>query len=88
MQLADYIDHEITILIPIIDKIKLQSVKLRGVEPGGIWVESQTFMNQILDKLNAPSSPRSLAFFFPYHAIVFGFVPIDVPGLNEQAFGV
>jgi hypothetical protein len=88
MQLSDYIDQEITVIIPVIDKTKLQSVRLRGVEPGGIWVESQTFMNHILGVLNASSSPRSLAFFFPYHAIVFGYVPIDVPGLNETAFGV
>jgi hypothetical protein len=88
MQLADYIDQEITVLIPHTDKTRLQSVKLRGVEPGGIWIESQTYMNHILGKVNVTSSPRSLAFFFPYHAIVFGFVGIEGPGLNEAAFGL
>lgn len=45
MSLSDYIDQEVIMLIPHIDPIRLQRVKLRGVEPGGVWIESQTYMN-------------------------------------------
>jgi hypothetical protein len=88
MHFADYIDQEVTLLIPFIDAKLLQTVRVRGVEPGGIWVESQTLMNLILGKIRAASSPKTLAFFFPYSAITFGFVGIEGPGLNEKAFDV
>ena len=88
MNLSNYIDQEVSLLIPSIDSKVLQRVKLRGVEPGGVWIESQTMMNVILGSLAVAASPRTLAFFFPYSAIKFGFVGIEGPGLNEKAFGV
>jgi hypothetical protein len=88
MQLSDYIDQEITLLIPFIDPKVFQKVKLRGVEAGGIWVESQTLLNIILKSVGLVSAPKSAAFFFSYHEVRFGFVAIEGPALNEKAFGV
>jgi hypothetical protein len=88
MQLADYLDQEISMLIPLISKTQFQRVKIRGVEAGGIWIESQTLTNVTLASLALQTAPKSLAFFFPYSAITFGFVGIEGPGLNEAAFGL
>jgi hypothetical protein len=88
MQLSDYIGQEIVLLIPIIDPLKFQKVKLLGVETGGIWIESQTLLNVILKQLGQQSALMSVAHFFPYHEVRFGFVSIEGAALNEKAFGV
>jgi hypothetical protein len=88
MQLSDYVGQNIVLLIPTIDPIKFQNVKLLGAEPGGIWIESQTLMNIILKNVGAASAPRTLAFFYPYHEVKFGFVGVEGPALNEASFGV
>jgi hypothetical protein len=88
MQLSDYIDQEIVLLIPFIDAKVQQKVRLRGVEAGGIWVESQTLLNLLLNSISYASASKSLVFFFPYHEVRFGYVAIEGPALNEKAFGV
>jgi hypothetical protein len=88
MQLSDYIGQVITLAIPAIDAEKFQNVKLLGVEAGGIWVESQTLITMALKTAGQATAENSLAFFFPYREIRFGFVPIDGPALDEKAFGV
>jgi hypothetical protein len=88
MQLSDYVGQVIVLAIPAIDPKLFQSVKLLGVEAGGIWVESQTLITMALKTAGQATAPKSLAFFFPYHEIRFGFVPIDGPALDEKAFGV
>jgi hypothetical protein len=88
MQLADYVGQEIVMAIPFIHPIKFQRVKLLSVEAGGIWVESQTLINMVLKASATATAPGTLAFFFPYHEVKFGFVGIEGPALNEEAFGV
>jgi hypothetical protein len=88
MQLSDYVGQEIALAIPFIDNIKFQKVKLLGVEAGGIWIESQTLINMVLKATATATAPQTLAFFFPYHEVKFGFVGIEGPALNEQAFGL
>jgi hypothetical protein len=88
MQLSDYIGHEIVIVIPFIDSAKYQRVKLLGVEAGGIWIESQMLLNMALRGIGQSTTPKSLAFFFPYSQVHHAFAPIDGPALNEAAFGV
>jgi hypothetical protein len=75
-------------LIPTIHPIKFQSVKLLGVETGGVWIESQTLINLVLKNIGQVSTPKSLAFFYPYHELKFGFVGIEGPALNEKSFGL
>jgi hypothetical protein len=88
MQLSDYIGQVIALTIPAIDANTIQSVKLLGVETGGIWVESQKLLNMALKTYGLATSETSLAFFFPYHEIRFGYVEIDGPALGEEALGV
>jgi hypothetical protein len=88
MQLSDYIGQVIVMAIPAIDPKAFQEVKLLGVEAGGIWVENQKLINMGLKSYGLAASETSIAFFFPYHEIRFGYVPIDGPALDEKAFGV
>jgi len=86
MQLSEYVGQLITVAIPAIDPQLYQEVRLLGVEPGGIWIESQTLTNQALKIAGQTAAPNSLAFFFPYGELRFGFVPIPGPALDEKAF--
>ena len=88
MQLSDHVGQVIVMLIPAIHPTELQKVKLLSVESGGIWIESQTFLNMMLKSLGQATAPRSLAFFFPYHELRYGFVAIEGVALNERAFGI
>lgn len=88
MQLSDYIGQTIVLAIPSIDPKKFREVKLLGVEIGGIWVESQQLVEMGLRSYGLAASETSLAFFFPYHEIFCGYVPIEGIALDEKAFGV
>lgn len=88
MQLSDYVGKEILLFVPDIDPKMPQLVKLLGVEAGGIWIESQTITNNLLKSLNQATWLGSPALFLPYHAIRLGVGKLDVPALNEKAFGL
>jgi len=87
MQLPDYIGKDVVLLIPFIEQ-HYQTVKLLGVEAGGIWIESQEMVNKVYSAVGKVDSPRTPVFFFPYHQIEFGMVAIQGMALNEEAFGV
>jgi hypothetical protein len=86
MQLSDYIDKLIIINAQPLGGIK--QVKLLGVEAGGVWIESQEAMNQLLGHFNVATAPTTFVFFLPYGQIEMISVPISKVGLNEKAFGV
>jgi hypothetical protein len=65
----DRIDDTILVLIPRIHATQYQKVVLRGVEAGGIWIESQDLMNEFMQLIGVAGAPRTLAFFVPYASI-------------------
>lgn len=88
MQLSDYIGSEIIVVIKIIDPLLFQKVILKGVEPGGILIESETLTNTMLRSLKQASLPVTPLFFFPYHEITFALVKGGEVALDEKAFGL
>lgn len=82
------IGKEVLAVVPTIDPILLQKLIIRGVEGGGVWIESQALTNQVLAKLNLPSAPKTPIFFLAFHEMRFVWYAEDVPALNEGAFGV
>jgi hypothetical protein len=88
MRFADLIGSEILVLIPKIDPKIYQKVTLRGVEAGGLWLESQDFTNALLQALGAPASEKTPIVFWPYHQIVFAISAVDQPSFDEKAFGL
>ena len=88
MQYTDLVGQMIFLVIPQLDPVKLQHVKLHGVETGGLWIHSQEYTNTMLSQFGVASTPKTMVIFLPYHAITVGFASIDEPSLNEKAFGV
>lgn len=88
MQLSDFVGQPIRLLVPFLDRATIQNVTLLGVEAGGLWIQSQTFTNAVLQKLGVATSPKTQVLFVPYHGIVVGFASIEGPSLEERAFGV
>ncbi len=71
IQLNKLINHKIIVIGPsFLDKEKLESVKLVGVEEAGIWIESERAANVIFDNFRVKPSSPGLAFFIPYTQIV------------------
>ncbi len=88
MQLSDYIGQTVLMLIPFLHPKDMQEIKLLGVESGGIWIQSQSFTNAVLQKAGVTGAPKTGVFFVPYHGISLTLVSIEESALNEKAFGV
>jgi hypothetical protein len=88
MQLSDYVGESIAMVLPFLHTTKIQKVKLLGVEAGGVWIQSQEFINLTLQKLEQPTAPKTMVLFVPYHGIALALASIEGPSLNEKAFGV
>ncbi len=86
--LKSKIGQPIILLTPFLHPTKLQKVLLRGVENGGIWIESQPLTNQILEKFGAATAPRTAIFFLPWHQVSFVMDSLDVPSLSEKGLGL
>lgn len=69
MQLAKLMYRKIVVLGPrLFDQEKLDTVTLVGVDPAGIWVESEEAASRIAEKFHVkPASPS--AFFIPFAQI-------------------
>ena len=64
---------------------KIVSVRLHGVEAGGVWIESQTMTDLLLQTFKLQAASKTPIFFVPYHEITFLLTSIDVPALNETS---
>lgn len=74
--------------IPLLDPESLLLVKLHGVEAYGIWIESQDFTNQLMEKFQLSSSRTTPLVFVPFAKIDFILASLDSLSLSEPAFGV
>jgi hypothetical protein len=81
------IGKTIPIMIPIISPNDLLDVIIRGVEAGGIWIESEKMTQHILTSLAQPAL-KTPVFFVPYHEIKFAYYATESLALSEKAFSV
>ena len=88
MKLSDLIGTSILAWIPQLHPTDYVTVKLHGVEAGGIWIESQDATNAFLQAAGRVSTVKTPAFFVPYHGIIVMIRTIDSPALDEKAFGL
>lgn len=84
--LKDMIGEIIVAHVPLFHKTKWQRLKLLDVETAGIWVESQSITESILQASGVTSSPKTMIFFLPFHQILYILSSRDVPALSEKAF--
>jgi hypothetical protein len=68
------------------DPIKLHEVILRGVEGGGIWIESPNVTQGFLQKNKIQATPKTPVFFVPYQQIYAVLSSIDRVSLSDSAF--
>lgn len=74
--------------IPSLDQENMVTVQLHKVEANGIWVESQEFNDEILERVGMAASLRGLVLFIPFSSIDFIVSSMSSPALSEAAFGV
>jgi hypothetical protein len=87
MNFESLIGKTLPALVPMIHEKELQELTVRGVEAGGIWVESKELTEGFLEKLGVPAI-QTPVFFVPFHAIKLAFYPSESLALSEKAFGV
>jgi hypothetical protein len=62
----------------------IKKFKLHGVEPAGLWLESQEITNEILDKEQLRSSPGTLVLFIPFDKINLVISALPMPSFSEK----
>jgi hypothetical protein len=74
--------------IPPLDPENMLLVKLHGIEPNGVWVESQDFTDAMMQKCHMATSVTTLLLFVPFPSIAYIVGSIDELSLSEAAFGL
>lgn len=74
--------------IPLLDSEGMMLLKLHGVEASGIWLESQDFTNQLMEKFRFVSSRTTPLVFVPFDKVDFIIGSLDSLSLSESAFGL
>jgi hypothetical protein len=70
------------------DPKKLAKVILRGVESGGLWLESNEITQDLLQAFKAKAADKTVVFFVPYHRIKLAISSIGLMALSESSFGL
>jgi hypothetical protein len=87
VQFSDHVGSQIWIMVKRIPG-RLQSVKLVGVETGGLWIEHQEITNAILQSVGVPTAAKTPLVFLPYGEISLAMISVEGIVLDEKAFGV
>jgi hypothetical protein len=69
ISLSSFIGKQIQAKIPAF-RNNVVTVTLRGVEAGGIWIESADFMESMFEGTQYKMTPRSVLLFVPFAQIL------------------
>jgi hypothetical protein len=86
--LASMIGEVVIARIPVLGSDGMTLVKLHGIEAQGIWIESQDFTNQLMQKFRFVSSRTTPLVFVPFDNVDFIIGSLDSLSLSEPAFGL
>jgi len=86
--LASMVGEVIIVRIPLLDPERMSLVKLHGTEAHGIWIESQDFTNELMEKFQFSSSRTTPLVFVPFDKVDFMIAALDSLSLSEPAFGL
>jgi hypothetical protein len=67
---------------------ELHKILLRGVEGGGIWIESSELTDQFFKAIKVNAAPKTGIYFLPYHLIGIAIAAIDLPSMSEKGLGL
>lgn len=87
IKFSDRVDQIIRIRMRAVIPGTLQSVKLVGVEPGGIWTEHQGVTNEILKAVGMPVAGRLPLIFLPFSELSLAMLSVEGTALDEKTFG-
>jgi hypothetical protein len=87
-KLEDMVGETIGAIVPTLHERVIQRLVLHGVEPYGIWVESQTITDMGLELVGLQSAPKTMIVLLPWDKILMIFSSLDVPSLSEKRFGI
>ena len=73
----------VIVRIPLLDD-GLLLIKLLGVEASGIWIESQSFTDRLMEKFRCTSSRTTPIVFVPYDKLDFIIASLDSLGLRAM----
>ncbi len=82
--LSQMVGEDIVALVPFLDRVKLQRLKLLAIEPSGLWVESSKFTSGFMRTIKAQRAPKSLVVFFPFNQITLIMSSIEVPAVLDD----
>jgi hypothetical protein len=88
LSLREMVGTLIVARIPTLDKENNVFVRLHRVEMSGIWVESKTFNQDMLEKYEIPASITTLVLFIPFSGIDYIISSIECVSLSEAALGL
>ena len=88
LSLREMVGTLIVARIPVLDKDNNVFVRLHRVETGGIWVESKTFNQEMLEKYEIPVSITTLVLFVPFCRIDYIISSVECVSLSETALGL
>lgn len=88
LSLREMVGTLIVARIPVLDKENNVFVRLHRVEMSGIWVESKTFNQDMLEKYEIPASITTLVLFIPFSGIEYIISSVECVSLSETALGL
>jgi hypothetical protein len=88
LSLREMVGTLIVACIPALDKENNVFVRLHRVEMSGIWVESKTFNQEMLEKYEVPASMTTLVLFIPFSGIKYIIASVECVSLSETALGL
>ena len=74
--------------IPALDKEGMVFVRLHKVEASGIWIESHTYNQEMLERFDMPISTTTLILFVPFAAISYVVASVETIALSEPGLGL
>jgi hypothetical protein len=84
--LKQMIGHEIVAWVPTLIA-GIQVVRLRGVDEGGIWIQSDTVTQAVLNELGHVAAKTPI-YFVPFQRIRLLMQADEEISLSESAFGL
>lgn len=84
ISLAKLIGTDILAKIPAFRGNNVITLKLLGVEAGGIWVESQDFMEEMFASTEHTMTPKTFALFLPFAQILVLYALADFPWISKR----
>jgi hypothetical protein len=86
--LQSFVGKTVAAVIPLMHKTKFQEITIRGVEHGGIWIESQALTNAMIKAAGLQDPSKTPVFFLPFSQIVLLMTSVEGMSVSEGAFGI